>query len=417
VSEAAPTKKPSFWDAFSSPRLALMIALGFSSGLPNQLAKTTLPGWLATEGVSLAMIGLASWLLIPYNLKFLWAPLLDRYTLPLGRRRGWMVLTQLVLAIGIATLGLFEPRTMLWAIGAVALTVVFFSASQDIVVDAYRTDVLPAAQRASGTAIFVSAYRVASIVATAGALMLSEVLPWNLVFFMLGGLMSVGVIATLIAPEPVIEGGPPRTLATAVGLPFEEFFKRKGWRVALLFLGIISLYKFGDTLSTVLQTPFLIRYVHFTPGEVGGYAKALSFAAIPGAFIGSGIVARYGLKRPMIAFGIAQATANLGYAVLAIVGKSYGVMIAVLGIDFFFGGMGTTALVALLMTLCNKRLTAVQFALFSSLSSLLGHVVGGVSGWLTETIGWAPFFALTLVAAVPGLVLLSFAKIDEPSDA
>jgi PAT family beta-lactamase induction signal transducer AmpG len=310
---------------------------------------------------------------------------------------------------------MFEPRTMLGWIGAVALATVFFSASQDIVVDAYRTDLLPPAQRASGTAIFVAAYRVASTVATAGALALSDFVPWPVVFYALAALMGVGLVTTLLAPEPVTPA-PPRTLAEAVWKPLVEFFRRKGARTALVFLAIILLYKLGDTLSTVLQTPFLLR-LGFSRTEVGAFVKVLSLAVILGAFIGGGVVARYGLKRSLIAFGIAQALGNLGYVVLAIVGKSYTVMFIAIGTDYLVNGMGTAAFVALLMSLCNKKFTAFQYALFSSLSSLIGHVAGGASGWIAEEIGWPAFFASTLVAAVPGIVLLAITRIDEGEDA
>lgn len=420
VSEA-PAKKPSFWDAFSSPRLALMIGFGFASGLPNPLTGSTLTAWLGDAEVTLAMIGIASWFALPYNFKFLWAPLLDRYPIPkLGRRRGWILLAQIALVISLAVLGTIDPRTELQWIGVAALCVTFFSASQDIVSDAYRTDLFPAAQRASAAAVFVASFRVAMIVATSLALVLSDLMPWRYVYWIMAGLMSIGIVTTLIAPTPASEEAAPKSLLSAVIDPLVEYFTRRGGVrgavIAVTFLAIIALYKIGDVIAGHLLNNFL-QELDFTNTEIGLVNKGMGLGAtIAGALSGGGLVARFGLKRALIGCGIAQATSNLAYAGLAIAGKNYAVMIGAIGVDNFMNGLGTAAFVALLMSLCNKRFTAFQYALFSSSSTLLGRFLGGGSGWLAEAAGWPTFFLISLFCGLPALVLLAIVPFEK-SDA
>lgn len=411
----APKRKPSFWDAFRSPQLALMLGLGFASGLPNPLTGSTLTAWLASEGISLEMIGFAAVFAVPYNLKFLWAPFLDRYALPgFGRRRGWMLLFQLALIVSLGVMGSLEPRSSLTAIGVLAVLTAFLSASQDVASDAYRTDLLPPEQRASGTAIFVAAYRGALIVGGAVALFLSDIVPWSTVYWILASLLAVGVLTTLIAPTPATERVAPRSMKEAVVDPLRELFARPGIMVAL---NVILFYKVGDTVAGHFQIPFLME-IGFSRTEIGAVLKGLGLGAtIVGALLGGGFVARWGLKRALIVFGLAQAVANLGYVAVAVVGKDYVVMTAAIGVDNFMNGLGTAALVAFLMMLCNKRFTAVQYALFSSLMTVPGRLLGGASGWLAGSAGWPTFFLVSIVLAVPALILLLRLDLREPEAA
>lgn len=413
--EAAKPARGSFWDAFRSPRLALMLGLGFASGLPNPLTGSTMTAWFASEGVTLAMIGFASIFHLPYNLKFLWAPLLDRYGIPgLGRRRGWMLLAQLALVLSIAALGTFDPSSALTQIGVLAVFTAFFSATLDIAADAYRTDVLPAPQRASGTAIFVAGYRAALIVAGAVGLILSDLLPWTVVYWIFAGLMGVGILTTLIAPPAPTEAIAPRSIVEAVVDPITELLKRPG---IVRLIAIIMLYKVGDVVAGQLQIPFFME-MGFSKTEIGAVLKGLGLGAtIVGALIGGGLVARWGLKGTLIAFGFAQALANLSYVGVANAGKSYAWMTGAIGLDNFMNGLGTSAFVALLMTLCNKRFTAFQYALFSSLMTVPGRLLGYHSGWLADEAGWTSFFLISTLAALPALALLFFVDIREPNEA
>lgn len=413
--EAAKPARGSFWDAFRSPRLALMLGLGFASGLPNPLTGSTMTAWFASEGVTLAMIGFASIFHLPYNLKFLWAPLLDRYGIPgLGRRRGWMLLAQLALVLSIAALGTFDPSSALTQIGVLAVFTAFFSATLDIAADAYRTDVLPAPQRASGTAIFVAGYRAALIVAGAVGLILSDLLPWTVVYWIFAGLMGVGILTTLIAPPAPTEAIAPRSIVEAVVDPITELLKRPG---IVRLIAIIMLYKVGDVVAGQLQIPFFME-MGFSKTEIGAVLKGLGLGAtIVGALIGGGLVARWGLKGTLIAFGFAQALANLSYVGVANAGKSYAWMTGAIGLDNFMNGLGTSAFVALLMTLCNKRFTAFQYALFSSLMTVPGRLLGYLSGRLADEAGWTSFFLISTLAALPALALLFFVDIREPNEA
>lgn len=411
----APPGRASFWDAFRNPRLALMLGLGFASGLPNPLTGSTMTAWFASEGVTLAMIGFSSIFHLPYNLKFLWAPLLDRYRLPgFGRRRGWMLLTQVVLMLCIAALGTLDPRSAFTQIGLFAVVTAFFSATLDIATDAYRTDVLPPHQRASGTAIFVAAYRGALIVAGAFALILSDFLPWRVIYWMFAGLMGVGILTTLISPAAPTEAGAPRSIGEAIVEPLRELRSRPGIGKVI---AIIMLYKVGDVVAGQLQIPFFME-VGFSRSEIGAVLKGLGLGAtIAGTLVGGGLVARWGLKLALIVFGFAQAIANLAYVGVASVGKNYAWMTGAIGIDNFMNGLGTSAFVALLMSMCNKRFTAFQYALFSSLMTVVGRLLGYHSGWLVDETGWTSFFVISTLAALPALVLLHFADLREPSEA
>lgn len=384
-----------------------MIPLGLASGLPNPLVGTTLTAWMASEGVSLATIGLFAFVALPYNFKFLWAPLLDRYRLPwLGQRRGWMALAQLLLILALGAMGSTSPSGTPTVLATLALGVAFLNATLDIASDAYRTDLLPPEERASGTAVFVAGYRLAMIVGGAGALILSDHLPWSQVYWILAALMLIGVGGTLVAPKPASEPVPPRSLGEAVVAPVVELFRRHGARSALASLTIVMLYKVGDAVAGHLLIPFLMD-LGFARTEIGAVAKGLGLGAtILGAFVGGGLVAKLGLRRSLLAFGVLQAVANVLYAVLAVVGRDHALLVVSIGVDNLCGGLGTVAFVAYLMSLCNKRFTAFQYALLSSASTVAGRLLGMGSGWVAETAGWPAFFGLTIAAALPALVLL-----------
>jgi PAT family beta-lactamase induction signal transducer AmpG len=309
-------------------------------------------------------------------------------------------------------MGTLDPRAAPFGVALLAFAIAFLSASQDVVVDAYRTELLPAAERASGTAIFVAAYRVALIAAGAGALILSDQVSWTVVYWLLAALMGIGIVTTLLAPVPEASRRAPRTLQEAVVEPFREFLKREH---AFAFLWIIMLYKAGDVVAGHLLIPFM-QDLGFSNTEVGAVLKGLGLGAtIVGSLLGGGLVAKWGLRHSLIVFGVLQAVANAAYAVLAAVGKSHALMTLAITLDNLMNGMGTAAFVALLMTLCNKRYTATQYALFSSLMTVPGRVLGVGSGWLAEQVGWTGFFLITIAAAAPALGLLLRVAIEEPS--
>jgi PAT family beta-lactamase induction signal transducer AmpG len=394
-----------YLEIFRSRRVAVVCLLGFSSGLPLALTSGTLQAWMTVSGVDLATIGIFTLVGIPYTWKFLWAPFMDRYVPPfLGRRRGWIAAMQMLLGVGIAVMGALDPATMPWALAALALMVAFVSASQDVVFDAYRADVLRPAERGIGAAVSVLGYRLAMLVSGALALILSDQIGWQNTYWIMAVLMIAAIGATLFGPEPEVEVKPPKTLTEAVVEPLREFFSRHGaWGLLLL----IVLYKLGDAFAGSLTTAFLIRGVEFTPTEVGAINKGMGLAAtLVGVMFGGVLMAKLGLYRALLAFGILQALSNLTFMWLASIGKDYGVMVLAVGFENLAGGMGTAAFVALLMAICDKRFTASQFALLSALAAVGRVYVGPASGYMVEAIGWTTFFGFTFLVAIPGLLLL-----------
>jgi PAT family beta-lactamase induction signal transducer AmpG len=390
---------------FRSRRIGVMVLAGFSSGLPLALTGGTLQAWMTVAGVDLRTIGVFALVGIPYTVKFLWSPLMDRFVPPwMGRRRGWMFLTQAALLVGIAAMAFGKPGAAPWALGATALLVAFSSASQDIVIDAYRTDVLREPERGLGAAVFVTGYRIAMLVSGAVALILSERIGWRNTYLLMATLMCVGIATSIFGPEPEIRVIPPKSLKEAVTGPLREFLSRRA-AVALLFL--IVLYKLGDAYAGTLTTAFLIRGVGFSPAEVGTINKGLGLVSlILGAMVGGTWMVRLGLYRSLMFFGILQAVSNLSFMVLSWLGKSYAMLIFTVAFENVCGGMGTAAFVALLMALCDHRYTATQYALLSSLAALGRIFVAPTSGYVVESVGWALFFLLTAVTALPGLGML-----------
>ena len=360
---------------------------------------------MAVAGVDLRAIGIFSLIGLPYTLKFIWSPFMDRYVPPLlGRRRGWIILTQIGIMLGIVLMSFGSPNEDLLFFGIVALMVAFMSASQDIVADAYRTDILREQERGLGAAVFVTGYRIAMLVGGALALILSDQIGWRNTYIIMAGLMIIGIVAAFFGNESDNNIAPPKSLQDAVWGPLQNFFSRKG---AIVMLILIVLYKLCDAYAGTMTTPFLIRGVGFTATDVGTINKGLGLiSVIFGAMAGGTLMVRLGLFRSLLIFGILQALSNLSFMALALAGKSYGMLIFAVAFENFSGGMGTASFISLLMALCNQRYSATQYALLSSLSALGRTFLAPTSGYLVESVGWAAFFIITAVSAVPGLWLL-----------
>jgi PAT family beta-lactamase induction signal transducer AmpG len=413
-------------------RMLLILAMGFSSGLPLLLTAGTLAYWLRTLGVDLTTIGLFSLVGLPYSFKFLWAPVVDHVPLPwltrrLGRRRSFALVAQLALAASILALGASDPTSQPLATAAAALAVAFWSATQDIVVDAYRIEVLAPDEQGPGASATQLGYRFGMLASGAGAVALADFVAWQAVFVAMAALVGVGVAAVLLAPEPRVDlarsvaagraaaPGPaagtgatgPRTglaraLRDAVLEPLLDFATRRGW-VAILLLAF--LYKFGDAISGAMANPFY-KDLGFTGVEIASVTKVWGLAAtLAGIAVGGALVVRLGTLRALLVGGVLQAATNLLYSALALLGRDLAVLGTAVGADSFTGGLGSAAIVAYLSGLCRARFTATQFALLTSFSAIGRTAIASGSGWLAEHAGWAPFFALTAAFAIPGLAL------------
>ncbi len=402
---SATEKTNPYLEVFRSRRIAVVLLFGFSSGLPLALTGSTLQAWLTVSNIDIQTIAWFSWIGAPYLVKFLWSPLMDRFVPPwLGRRRGWMLATQLGLLLGIIAMGLTSPEDSLLLLGLFALWVAFASASQDIVVDAYRTDLLSQPERGMGAAVSVLGYRIAILVSGGLALVLADQIGWRTTYFLMALVMGVGILTSLFAPEPQTPAAIPRTLQAAVVEPLKEFFSRKG---ALLLLLLIILYKFGDALASTLTTAFLIRGAGFSPTDVGVINKGLGLAALlTGALIGGALLTRMSLYRALMWFGWLQAISILSFMFLAWAGKSYPWLVFAVGFENLASGMGTAAFVAFAMSLCNHSFSATQYALLSALASLGRVLFGPLTGEVVVLMGWANFFFIAFLAALPGLWLL-----------
>lgn len=404
---AAPlmASKPSLLQILALPRTWLLVVLGFSSGLPLLLLASTLSAWMTNEGVNLKTIGVFSLVSWPYVVKFVWAPLMDRYAPPfLGRRRGWMLLTQVGLGLTIAGMGLLNPRTDPLAVASLAVVVAFLAASQDIVSDAWRTDTLSEGERAFGTATFIVGYRIGMLAAGGVALALSDVIGWANTYGVMGALMAVGVVGTLLAREPESQR-PPRTLVQAVTVPFVDYFSRKGSVLVLCFL---LLYKLGDAIAGGMTTPFYLK-TGFSNTEVGAIIKGGGLVAtLAGGILGGALLTRLSMRRGLFIFGALQSLTNLSFLALALMGKNYAMLVVAICVDNVCGGMADAAMSAFTMALCNKRFSATQFALITALSNAGGRLFAASSGFLAVGLGWPGFFGLTVTLAVPALVLLTF---------
>lgn len=396
-------------DPGANGRYAVMLCLGFASGLPLALSGQTLQAWLTTGGIDIRTIAAFSLVGLPYTLKFLWAPLMDRFVPPLfGRRRGWILLTQLLLVLLLLTLAVSDPGGAVLYAGALALGIAFGSASQDIAIDAYRADLLRPRERGLGAALSVAGYRIGMLLSGGLALVLADYAGWPLTYALMAGLLGIGAAAALLGPEPQRHAEPPRDLEQAVVLPFLEFLARRRAWTLLLF---IVLYKLGDAAAGTLTTAFLLRGLDFSLTEVGIVNKGLGLAAtLSGGLLGGLLVLRFSLFRCLLAFGMLQAVTNLGFMLLALAGKSHLGLISVIVLENLSGGMGTTAFVALLIGLCDQRYSATQFALLSALAAVGRVFVGPPAGLLVDLSGWPLFFLGTFAAALPGLALLAWLR-------
>ncbi|BAY22316.1 major facilitator superfamily protein [Calothrix sp. NIES-2100] len=396
----------SLLQVFGSRKMAALLFLGFSSGLPLLLIGNTLKAWMTVEKVDLAAIGWFSLASLPYSLKFLWSPFLDRFTLPfLGRRRGWLVVTQLLLVVAIAIMAFQQPKQALQLLAINAIVIAFLSATQDIAADAYRTDVLQKLEMGAGAAVFILGYRLALLIAGALALILADRIPWSSVYLLMALIMGLGIFATLFAPEPA-QISPPASLSAAVILPFGEFFQRQGVMRGIFVLVFITLYKLGDALLSNMTTPFLLQ-MGFSKTDIGAIQVGMGLiATIVGALSGGAILSKIGINRSLWVFGVLQAVSNFAYLSLAYIGQNHQAMVLAINIEQFCGGLGTAAFVAFLMSMCNQQFSATQYALLSSLMAVSRDILASPGGAIAQSTGWPLFFMITIVAAVPGLLLL-----------
>ena len=391
------------WRSLISARMLIMLLTGFSSGLPYMLTGSTLQAWLKDENVSLQAIGFFSLVGLPYTLKFLWSPLLDRWIPPfLGRRRGWALIAQVALALAIAGLGMSHPAASPWTVALLALLLTFTAATQDIVLDAYRREFLPDGELGSGTSIFVTGYRIAMIVSGALALVLADLIPWPAVYLTMSALMVVGIATVLLSPEPQVPSTP-KTLREAVIQPFVDFFRRPG---AWTILAFILLYKIGDLMASTMTTPFALE-MGFTKTEIAGMIKLFGLGAmILGGIVGAPIMAWLGINRSLWVFGVFQSVSILAFAALAQLGRSYPALALAVSLEYVAWGMGATAISAFMAELTNKRFTATQFALFTSLARVPGVILASPTGIIAAALGWNGFFIFCALSAIPGLLLL-----------
>ena len=402
---AVPAAKPRIRDVLTQPRMLAILLLGAASGLPNPLSESVMQAWLTDLGISNTKIGLLMYVALPYLLKPLWAPLLDRYTLPwLGRRRGWIVFIQLLLAAAIGSLSIFGGAHQLTAIALVLLVVVFLSASQDVVIDAYRTDVARPEERGVAAAAANLGYRAFSYGALAVSLILADNVSWRVAFLTLAVAMALMTLATLWAPEPDDPRGKSLpTLKESVLIPLRELFGVPG-TVALVVL--IVLYKVGDAFALKFFTAFLLD-TGFTKTEIGVVVKAvLTTGSIVGALLGGIWMIKLGLRRAMLLFAVVQALTNLGYLLLYSMGKNYAVMIGAVALDALASGMGNIAAVALMMALCDHRFSAFQYALLSMMALLPRYTLGGPAGYIADHGGWGAYYWTSFALAVPGIALV-----------
>ena len=402
-----PAQQTSIKDAILNRRMLICAFTGFTSGLPLYVLIQLVPAWLRVEGVGLAEIGFFALIGFPYTWKFLWSPVMDRYTLPfLGRRRGWMFVTQLALFVSIAALGFVKPALSIWTVAYLAAVVAFFSASQDIVLDAYRRELLPDPELGLGNTIHVQTYRLAGLVPGSLALILADFLPWHIVFVVVAAFMGIGLVLTMVIQEAIAEPSPPRTLREAVVEPFREFVSRKGIGAAALILAFMFFYKLGDSMATALSTPFYLD-VGFSLTQIGSIAKLASLVAvIVGGFAGGIMMIKLGINRALWLFGVVQVISILGFAVLAEVGANPWVLGMVVALEYLGVGLGTAAFVAFIARTTNPVYAATQFALFTALTAVPRTVANAVTGVIVEQVGWTAFFMFCTALAIPGMLLL-----------
>lgn len=399
--------KPSLSTAVFNRRMLICIFTGFASGLPLYILISLVPAWLRKEGVGLTEIGLFTLIGLPYTWKFVWSPLLERFPLPfLGRRRGWMLISQIGLFCSIVSLPRFDTDTELWTIAALCSLVAFFSANQDIVIDAYRRELLPDEELGLGNAIHVNAYRIAGLVPGSLALILADHLPWDTVFLITAAFMSVAVALTLSIAEPAHGHPVPSTLREAVVDPFVEFFHRHGRQHALLVLVFMFLYKLGDNMATALATPFYLD-MGFALSEIGIVAKhAGLWPMIVGGLLGGLLMLKTGINRALWIFGAVQLVSILGFALMARVGEGLWLLALVISFEYLGVGLGAAAFIAFIARTTSRAHTITQLALLTALTAVPRTFANASTGFIVERLGWEWFFYACTLAALPGMALL-----------
>ena len=407
---------PAWLATLLTRRMLICVFTGFASGMPLYLLLNLLPAWLRTEGISLKAIGLFALIQFPYTWKFLWSPLLDRFAPPLfslGRRRGWIFISQAALLVIIALLGRLSPATELGTIVWLAALLAFVSATADIALDAYRRELLADHELGLGNSVHVNAYRIAGLVPGSLSLILADHFPWETVFFVTALFMLPGMALALLVREPAVAAGAPRTLRAAVIEPFREFINRAGLKEALLILAFIFLYKLGDSMCTALATPFYLD-MGYAKSDIGLVAKhAGLWPAVIGGLLGGLWMVSLGINRALWLFGVVQVVSIFGFAWLASLGPqaaiddaALGRLAVVIGFEALGVGLGTAAFVAFIARTTHPAYTATQFALFTSLAAVPRTFINAATGWLVETMGWMPFFLLCVLLALPGMALL-----------
>ena len=399
--------KKSFKEAILNKRMLICITTGFSSGLPLYLLIQFVPAWLRSADIDLSTIGLINLVLFPYTWKFLWSPVMDRYVLPFfGRRRGWMFVTQVMLIVLMSALSLFDPAEQMTPIIILVSAISFFSASQDIVIDAYRREILPNEELGAGNAFYAQAYRLSSFVPGSLAMILAGFFPWSVAHLSIAAFMMVGLVTTLLIKESSKPGDEPQSLRSAVIEPFKEFFQRDGWQQAVWILLFFILYKLGDSMATALETPFFMD-MGFSTVEIGSIAKiSKTIGATVGTVLGGIAMIKLGVNRSLWVFGVFQLISILGYVLLSIVGYNHLVLAIASGFEYLGVGLGSVALIAFMAKSTNKNFTATQFALFSSIAVIPRTFVSAATGFIIESVGYTQFFVICFICALPGMLML-----------
>jgi MFS transporter, PAT family, beta-lactamase induction signal transducer AmpG len=396
-------EKPTLLEALGDKRMMAILFFGFASGLPLNLTAATMQAWLTSLKIDIKTIGVFALVGLPYSIKFLWAPILDRFMPPLlSRRRGWILICQLSLVVAIAVMGSASPAEDLGSFATIAVIVAFLSASQDIVIDAYRVDSIPSTERALASAVTTLGYRSAAVFVSAILLLIAKSLGWRLAYSLVAMLMLLTVIATMWAPEPEQPGRVPRSLRKAVVEPFKDLLSRKGiWGFLILTL----LYKAGDAFALSLYSAFMLS-VGFTLDQLSLGKTDMFISTLVGTAIGGWVYMRWGMFRSLLVFGIGQACTNLMYMWLALAGKKLWLMVLATSIDTGVGGMGQAAFVAFLVSQCSASFSATQYALLSAFATLPSKIISSFAGYVVASVGWAHFFVVTFLTAIPGLAVL-----------
>ncbi len=387
-----------------SRRMLVSFIMGFACGLPLLLTSGVLQAWMKDAGIDLTMIGLIALVGLPYTLKFLWAPVFDRFTFALlGRRRGWLLIAQIALMAAIAGLAFADPARNPLIMVIAALLVTFFSASQDIVVDAYRREDLADEELGLGSSFYINGYRLGMLLASGGGLIIADFLSFTAAYVIMAACMLPGIITTLLTPEPPLAHGTPKSLREAIVEPLAEYFSREN---AILILAFILLYKIGDTMASAITTPFYLD-IGFSKTEIGAVVKLFGFwATIAGSLIGGILMLRIGINRSLWIFGFLQAISTAGFAVLARIGYSLPALSGVIAFENLTAGMGTAAYAAFMASITNRKFTATQYALLSSLMGVPRVLASAPTGFLAKHMGWESFFIFCVVIALPGMLLL-----------